>query len=193
MNQVVSANEVESKIIELRGEQVILDSDVAELYGVETKRINEAVKNNLDKFPGAYILELGKDEWDIVKSKFSTSPLGGGKTKVPKAFTEKGLYMLATILKSQRATETTLSIIETFSKVREIARTIKQLPVFRENSPTHQALMRKTGDLISDLLVPEEWTTSESEASLELNFAVAKLKYSVKKSRREKNDPHRRN
>ncbi len=104
--------------------------------------------------------------------------------KSPKAFTEKGLYMLATILKSQRATETTLSIIETFSKVKAIARAVKQLPEVQENSQAQQALAQKAGDLISDLFIPEELSTSESEASIELNFVVAKLKYSVKKNRR---------
>lgn len=100
-------------IIELRGQKAILDSDVAKLYGVETKRINEAVKNNPDKFSKGYIFDLEKDEWDALKSKFSTS-IKGGKVKLPTAFTEKGLYMLATILKSSLATQTTIAIIETF-------------------------------------------------------------------------------
>jgi len=85
-----------------QGSQAIglkLDADVAEIYGVETKRINEAVKNNPDKFPAGYIIELDKTEWDGLKSKFSTSTKGG-KVKLPSAFPEKGLYMLATILKS---------------------------------------------------------------------------------------------
>ena len=84
---------------------------------VETKHINQAVKNNPEKFPDGYVFELSKDEWETVKSKFSTSPLGGGKVKRPNAFTEKGLYMLATILKSQKAVETTIAIIDTFAKV----------------------------------------------------------------------------
>jgi len=94
---------------------VILDSDVAELYGVETKRINEVVRNNPEKFPSGYVLILEKKEWDVLKSKISSS-IKGGKVKLPKAFTEKGLYMLATILKSERATETTIAIVETFAK-----------------------------------------------------------------------------
>lgn len=87
MSQVVGSSEVESKIIELRGEQVILDSDVAALYGVETKHVNQAVKNNPEKFPKNYILEFSKEEWGEVKSKILTSPLGGGKVKPAKAFT----------------------------------------------------------------------------------------------------------
>src|SRR3990170_2409538 len=99
---IVKIEDLKELIIEIRGQSVLLDSDVAELYGVETKRINEAVKNNPDKFPDGYIMELGKNEWDSLKSKFSTS-IKGGKVKLPSAFTEKGLYMLANILKNQRA------------------------------------------------------------------------------------------
>ena len=100
--QVIKYDQVKEKIIELREQQVILDSDVAGLYGVETKRINEAVRNNPDKFPDGYLFELAKEEWELLKSKFSTS-IKGGKVKLPTAFTEKGLYMLATILKSPKA------------------------------------------------------------------------------------------
>lgn len=171
---------VEDKIIEIRHQQVILDSDVAELYGVETKRINEAVKNNPDKFPTNYLLELTQEEWGRLKSKFSTS-IKGGKVKLPTAFTERGLYMLATILKSPKATETTLAIIDTFAKVREISRTIKALPNTPQNTPKYQELMQKTGDLISELVVPEELDTTETEASIEVNLALVKFKYTVKK------------
>lgn len=112
MNDIVKIENLNDLIIEVRGQSVLLDSDVANIYGVETKRINEAVKNNPDKFPAGYIIELDKTEWDALKSKFSTS-MKGGKVKLPSAFTEKGLYMLATILKSTVAAQATISIIET--------------------------------------------------------------------------------
>ena len=101
---------IESSIIEIRGVPAILDCDVAALYEVETKRVNEALRNNSDKFPPGYVVSLSKDEWEILRSKISTSSLrskistlktdGRGKhTKyVPNAFTERGLYMLATRL-----------------------------------------------------------------------------------------------
>ena len=73
MSDIVKLKNIEDKIILIREVQVLLDSDVAEIYEVETKRINEAVKNNPDKFPDEYIIELRKDEWDSLKSKFSTS------------------------------------------------------------------------------------------------------------------------
>lgn len=176
MNMVSGLEDVQNKIINVRSQQVIIDTDLALLYGVETKRINEAVKNNPDKFPEGYLFRLSEIEWDSLKSKFSTS-MKGGKVKVPMAFTEKGMYMLATILKSPKATETTINIIEAFSKVREISRTIKAIPNTPQSSPKYQELMQKTGELISDLVVPDDLETSESEATVEVNLAVVKFKY----------------
>ena len=121
MSDIIKMENIQDLIFEIRGVKVILDSDVAELYAVETKRINEAVKNNPNKFPDGYIVELTKDEWDSLKSKFSTS-IKGGKVKLPSAFIEKGLYMLATILKSPIAAQTTIAIIEAFSKAKSHAK-----------------------------------------------------------------------
>lgn len=178
--QVIKYEAVEDKIIEIRGEKIILDSDIAELYQVETKRINEAVKNNPEKFPEGYVIELTEAEWIPLRSKISTS-IKGGRTYIPKAFTEKGMYMLATILKSKKATETTLAIIDAFAKIREVSRIVNQLPAVKRDSPEQQKLMQRAGDIISDLVVPDNMETDETEASIELNFAVVKFKYSVKK------------
>lgn len=177
----VTQNDVESRIISLRDKHAILDSDVAKLYGVETRDINKAVKNNPDKFPDDYIFKLNKDEKNELVENFHRFKSLKHSTVLPKAFTEKGLYMLATILKSSIATKTTFSIIETFSKVKEITKTINLLPTIKENTPQHQELMHKTGELISNLIVPNELVTSESEASIELNLAFVKFKYSLKK------------
>ena len=113
MNDVIKYEQVKDRIITLRGVPVLLDADVATLYGVETKRVNEAVKNNPDKFPDGYLFRLDNQEFADLRSKFSTSSWGGTRV-LPTAFTERGLYMLATILKSKRATQTTIAIIETF-------------------------------------------------------------------------------
>ena len=99
---------------------------MAWLYGVETMRVNEAVKNNPDKFPEGYIIRLKREEWKNLKSKISISSWGG-KNKLPNAFTEKGLYMLATILKSEKATETTIAIVEAFAKMRELSSMVAEL------------------------------------------------------------------
>lgn len=178
--EVSLSGAVVDKIMEVRGQYVIIDSDVAELYGVETKRVNEAVKNNPDKFPEGYLFHLTREEWTLLKSKFSTS-MKGGKVKLPTAFTERGLYMLATILKGAAATQTTLAIVDTFVKVREIGHTIQQMPNISPESAKYKALTKKTGDLISDLIMPEALETADTEASIELNLAVVKFKYSVKK------------
>ena len=175
---VIKIEDVQNKIVEIQGQKVLLDSDVAELYEVETKRINEAVRNNPDKFPYGYIVELSKNEWDLLKSKFSTSKRGG-KVKAPKALTEKGLYMLATILKSKVATQTTIAIIETFAKIKGLTRTIKELSTTQEK-PKQQNLMKKSGQIIAEIL-DDDLVATESETTFEINFAILKFKHTIKK------------
>lgn len=174
-----SITHIEKNLITIQGQQVLLDRYVAELYGVETKRINEAVKNNLDKFPADYLIELSKREWNDLRSKISTANFS--KTRVPpKAFTEKGLYMLATILKSKQATQTTFLIIETFAKLRAL-----QQAVASASSATgarKNSLLKKSGELMADLL-DQDLTEMESETTLELNFAVLKLKHTTKRKK----------
>lgn len=114
--------QVRQKIILVRDCQVILDADVAELYGVETKRVNEAVRNNPDKFPETYMFEIDKQELAYLRSKNSSANVSPMSRALPKAFTEKGLYMLATILKSKQAVNATFAIIETFATVRQLKR-----------------------------------------------------------------------
>lgn len=174
---------IENKIITIREQKVILDSDVAELYGVETKRINEAVKNNPDKFPDGYILYLSMDEAIVSRSKFSTLKRGENLKYAPKAFSERGLYMLATILKSPKATETTIAIIETFTKVRELSRTISQLSEQSEKSQ-QKSMMQKSGELISDIL-SDDFQTVGTETTIEFNLSVLKVKHTVKKRPKE--------
>ena len=177
--QIAKPLVVEDKIIEIQNQHVIVDSDVAELYGVETKRINEAVKNNPDKFPEGYVITLNESGKNELVENFDRFNGLKHSSVFPKAFTEKGMYMLATILKSSKATETTIAIVETFSKVRDIERTIKAIPQTPQNSPKYQELMQKTGDLISDLVVPEDLDTSETEASIEVNLALVKFNHSL--------------
>lgn len=178
MALIIKPEQIESIIIEIRNQKVLLDKDVAEIYRVETKRINEAVKNNPDKFPDGYVIELTKDEWSPMKSKFSTS-ITGGKTKLPKAFTEKGLYMLATILKSKQATQTTIAIIETFSRVRELTQTINKLSK-NPPKPEQQTLMQRSGEIMAKLL-DDDLQTTGTETTIEINFAVLKFKHTIKK------------
>jgi phage regulator Rha-like protein len=118
---IINETQIQNRIYETRNIQFILDSDLAELYGVETKRINEAVKNNVDKFPDDFYFELTKNEYENLRSKFSTfNDSVKNRKYASKVFTEQGIYMLATILKSKTATEVTISIIRAFAKMRKI-------------------------------------------------------------------------
>ena len=176
--------EVESKIITLRGQQVILDSDVAELYGVETKRINEAVSNNSEKFPEGYVFELLENEKTKLVEIFDRFNRQKHSTAMPKAFTEKGLYMLATILKSPKAVETTIAIVEAYAKLKELSRVIVEIPQQEDDKTLQQTLLRRGGQLVEEIMgdiLPKQ----SSETSFELNLAMFKLKHSV---RRENND-----
>ena len=160
MPNPISTGTIESLIIEIRGDRVLLDSDVARIYGVDTKRINEAVKNNPEKFPEGYLLQLTKNEWTALKSKFSTSNRGG-KVKLPVGFPERGLYMLATILKSAKATQATFAIIETFTKIRELASTIKSLSVVKDDA-RQKTLMQRSGQIVSEIF-DEALQTSDTD------------------------------
>ena len=173
---------VKDKIVSLRDQDVILDFAVAELYGVETREINQAVKNNPDKFPEGYVWELNKEEKaDVIKIFDNLGNVKFSPT-LPKAFTEKGLYMLATILKGELATETTIAIIEAFAKLRELSRTIGELSA-SPDSFTQKSLMEKSGEIMADLF-GEDMQTSETETEIELNFAVLKLKHTIKRKDR---------
>ena len=117
-NLIIKDNEkIESLIYEIRGKQVMLDSDLARLYGVETKRINEAVKNNFEKFPERFSWVLNDLDALNLRSKISTSSHGGRRYN-PRVFTEQGVAMLATILKSQTATKVSIAIMDAFVLMR---------------------------------------------------------------------------
>ena len=110
----VSLREVEDKIAVIRGMEVIADAGVAALYGVETRRVNEAVRNNPEKFPSHYVFELTVNELRGLMSKISTSNVSTNNRKSTKVFTERGIYMLATILSGERARDVTFAIITSF-------------------------------------------------------------------------------
>ena len=172
--------EVENRIITLRDQQVILDSDVADLYGVETKRINEAVSNNPDKFPKGYILELSDNEKIELVENFDRFNRQKHSTSLPKAFTEKGLYMLATILKSPKAVQTTIAIVEAYAKLKELSRVMAEIPQQAADSVEQKTLLQRGGQLIDDLMT-DVLPVQSSETSIELNLAMLKFKHSVKR------------
>ena len=178
----ISYTDVQQRIICIRDKSVIIDVDVADLYGVETKHVNQAVRNNRDKFPADYVFELTSGEVENLRSKILTTKLSSKSRVAPKAFTEKGLYMLATILKSKRATAATFAIIETFAKVRELKRELVEL--HKEGDKRKQAdKMRHFGETLADIVMPD-LETVETESSLELNFFIGKLKHTVRRIRK---------
>lgn len=193
----ISMADVQNKIVILRGEPMLLDRDVAALYGVQTKDINRAVKNNLDKFPVGYTYTLDNQEVAEMRLKILTTSLEMTDNEVvssfhiknhynPTAFTEKGLYMLATILKSQQATQTTIAIIETFTKVRYLKRELVEL--HKEIEPEQQTdRLKRFGEVIADIVMPD-LETSETESTLELNFFIGKLKHTVKRTQKHSTD-----
>jgi phage regulator Rha-like protein len=183
-NNAISYKQVEKKVLALRGQNVILDSDVAELYGVETREINQAIRNNPAKFPEGYTFSLDSEEWNNLKSKILTSSWGG-KRKLPLAFTEKGLYMLATILKSPKAAQTTIAIVETFTKIRELSRTVTQLAEIKEKD-RQKALMQKSGEILADIIDDNILEVTGDETTIELNFAFVKFKHTIKRGKKGK-------
>ena len=176
---LVTPNDVESRMIILRNQPVLIDSDVAELYGVKTKEINQAVRNNPQKFPYGYLFEVNKDEKEEVVKNFDHLKKLKFSKVTPTAFTERGLYMLATILKGDRAISTTLAIVDTFVQVRELKRELLQL--HKETDKKKQtSMMKHFGDVLSDIVMPD-MTVAETESTLELNFVIGKLKHTVKR------------
>lgn len=204
-DHIIRFEDVRDRVITLRGQNVILDFAVADLYGVETREINQAVKNNPKKFPQGWIFELTKEESADLRSKIMVADASdnqetkalksknlmledeNGRGKYSKhnykAFTERGLYMLATILKGDQAVETTLTIVDTFAKLHELKRTIAQMA----QSPDEyqqKSLMHKGGEIIDDLF-GDNFSTNETETEIELNFAVLKLRHTVKRKKQE--------
>lgn len=178
--------EVHEKIGVVRDTPVITDADVAFLYRVETKRVNEAVRNNPEKFPEDYMFQLSSEEADVLRSKISTTKLSGKSRVMPKAFTEKGLYMLATILKSKRALDVTFAIIETFTKVRNIKRELLDLHKEKDNEKQAKK-MNHFGEILSEIVMPDLETT-ETESTLEINFFIGKIKHTVKRIKKKDNN-----
>lgn len=181
--QIVKYDQVIDKIIEIRGQKVILDSEVAELYGVETKHINQAVRNNPNKFPKEYLMELHKYEWDELKSKFLTS-IKGGKVKLPIAFTECGLYMLATILKSPQSIGTTIAIIDTFAQIRQLTQAVYKFAKAKTDKERAKIFENST-EIITDLL-DNELNVSQYETGFKVKLPFFEITRKIVRSKKDK-------
>lgn len=126
--QVASAPAIESRIYAIRGRQVMLDEDLAELYGVETKRLVQQVKRNLKRFPGDFMFQLTKAEAEVLRSQIATSNDGrGGRRYEPYVFTEQGVAMLSGVLRSDRAIAVNIEIMRAFVELRRAAGSFQEL------------------------------------------------------------------
>ena len=124
---ILDENDLKNKIYTIRGVQVMLDSDLAEIYGYETKRFNEQVKNNIERFDEDFRFQLTQDEVDVLRSKFSTTNISTMSRSLPYAFTEQGIYMLMTVLKGELAVKQSKTLIRLFKQMKDFVLTNSQL------------------------------------------------------------------
>jgi len=181
---IVKFESLEKKLIQYNNDVVLVDKDVAELYGVSTKEINQAVSNNLDKFPNSYILELSKEDKNELVKNFDRFKKLKHSTVNPKVFTEKGLYMLATILKGDVATQTTIKIIETFANIRKLSRNLNSIDE-HQTKEEQQALVEESNILLEKVIdiepiVKLQDDETEVETKIELNLGFMKVSRVVK-------------
>ena len=167
----------------------MLDRDVAELYGVQTKEVNQAVRNNPDKFPDEFLFQLEVDEISSLRSKILTLNEDGGRGKHSKhgykAFTERGLYMLATILKGELATRATLAIVNTYAQLRSMVRDMEVLQTLKDGSPEQAAQLTKTGHKLA-ALIGDNLSSESTKTTIELDLAVLKITHEVTRTKKRK-------
>jgi len=121
MKELIFVETIEQKIYLVRGHKVMLDRDLAEMYEVPTRRLNEQVKRNISRFPSDFMFQLSSEEADNLRSQFATSSSGhGGRRYLPYVFTEQGVAMLSSVLNSERAVQVNIAIMRTFVKLRQM-------------------------------------------------------------------------
>ena len=156
MNSVVPAEQIERKIYRIRGHKVMLDSDLAELYGVKTKVLLQAVKRNIQRFPLDFMFQLNNQEVMSLRSQIVTSKSGrGGRRYQPYVFTEQGIAMLSSVLNSERAIEVNIHIMRAFVKLREMIASHKDLAKrLDELEKEYDAQFKVVFDAIRQLMTP---------------------------------------
>lgn len=161
---------IQSKIYEIRGQKVMLDFDLAELYQVETRVLNQSVKRNLKRFPSDFMFQLTADEWEILKSQFVISSWGGIR-KLPYAFTEQGLAMLSGVLNSDIAIQVNINIMRAFVAVRQL---IANPPVDRVGQLENQ--MKELKEYLEEVFADYNDINDDTRMQLELiNQTLAEL------------------
>lgn len=156
--------QIESKIHEIRGQKVMLDYDLAELYETETKYLKRSVRTNLNRFPSDFMFELSKAEWETLRCNFSTSNQRGGTRYLPFAFTEQGVAMLSTVLKSNIAIEVNISIMRAFVFIRKYALSHKDLTEkLKELENKYDKQFKDVYEAINYLLQKDKVETDQKE------------------------------
>lgn len=161
--RLVLFEEIESKILAVRGQKVMLDMDLARLYGVTTKRFNEQIKRNKGRFPEDFMFQLTEPEAESLRSQTATSKRGrGGRRTQPFAFTEHGAIMAANVLNSPQALEISLFVVRTFVKLRHVLLANKELAAklneLESKVSDHDASIRVLVDAIRQLMAPQPAT-----------------------------------
>jgi phage regulator Rha-like protein len=174
---------IEKRILLIRGHKVMLDSHLADLYGVTTKRLNEQVRRNPKRFPGDFMFRLTTEEHDALRSHFATLKRGRGRHRkyLPYVFTEQGVAMLSSVLNSERAIHVNIEIIRTFVHLREILATHKDLALKLEQlEQKYDKQFRVVFEAIRQLMIPPD------PPKRRIGFGVEepKLKYRTKRARR---------
>ena len=152
---------VESRIFFLRNQRVILDSDIAELYGVPVKVLNQQIKRNRERFPSDFVFQLTEKEHRVLRSQIVTSKEGrGGRRYTPYAFTEHGAIMAATVLNSERAVQMSVFVVRAFVRLREMLATNRKLAgkidELENRLETHDSTIQELIEAIKELMTPEE-------------------------------------
>jgi len=156
MKELIPVEIIERKIFFIREKKVMLDKDLAELYGVETRDLNKAVKRNIDRFPEDFMFQLTNEEFGNLKFHFGTSSWGGTR-KLPYAFTENGVAMLSSVLNSKLAIHVNIQIMRTFTRLREILLTHKDLArKLADIEKKYDSQFKIVFDAIRQLMKPDE-------------------------------------
>ncbi|HLI30748.1 MAG TPA: ORF6N domain-containing protein [Terriglobia bacterium] len=156
-NLAIPQERIERRILLIRGQKVMLDANLAELYGVTTKRLNEQVRRNIDRFPDDFMLKLTREEVEALRSQFATSSSWGGRRYNPLAFTEQGVAMLSGVLRSQRAVQVNIAIMRAFVKLREMLASHRDLARrLDEMEKKYDAQFKVVFDAIRELMKPPE-------------------------------------
>jgi hypothetical protein len=190
MNKLITVNETEiiNRIYIIRGQKIMLDKDLAEMYDVETFRLNEAVKRNISRFPEDFMFQLNNEEWESLKSQIATSnhdqflisqfaiskDTRGGTRKLPYAFTEQGVAMLSSVLRSERAIQVNIQIIRVYTKMKEVLFDNKELWLKIEK--IEQALVKKDEEVKTIFSILKKLLVQEQKPRKEIGFLASRNK-----------------